>query len=50
MLKKRMISVLLGLALLASVGVSGLVADAFGLEWTESAQACNMGGSGGGSC
>ena len=50
MLKKRMISVLLGLALLASVGVSGLVADAFGLEWTESVHACSSGGSSGGEC
>ena len=49
MLKKRIISVLTGLALLAAVaGSAGIVADELGLDLTREAYACNVGGSGGG--
>ena len=49
MLKKRLIAVVAGLALLAAVaGSSGLVADAMGLAWTPETHAC--GGGGGGDC
>ncbi|MCP4361247.1 MAG: hypothetical protein GY796_24830 [Chloroflexi bacterium] len=48
MLKKRLIAVIAGLALLAAVtGSSGLVADAVGLDWTPQTHACGAGGSGG---
>lgn len=50
MLKKHIIAVVTGLALLAAVaGASGIVADALGLPATTPAFACpNPGGSGGG--
>ncbi|HMQ52464.1 MAG TPA: hypothetical protein PKD98_10250 [Anaerolineae bacterium] len=49
MLKKRIIAVLAGLALLAAVaGSSGIVGDAFGLDGTSPAYACNNGSSSGG--
>ncbi len=51
MLKKRLIAVIAGLALLVAVaGSSGLVADAVGLEWTPQTHACGGGGTGGGDC
>ncbi|MCB0163828.1 MAG: hypothetical protein KDI79_06365 [Anaerolineae bacterium] len=51
MLKKRIISVLAGLALLAAVaGSSGIVADALGLAVTAPAHACQSNGSAGGGC
>lgn len=50
MLKKRIIAVLAGLALLAAVaGSSGIVGDAFGLDGTSLAYACNNSGGSGGS-
>lgn len=51
MLKKRLISVLAGLALLATIaGTTGIVADAFGLTVTGQAHACSSAGSSGGGC
>ena len=51
MLKKRLIAVVAGLALLAAVtGSSGIMADALGLAVTPQAYACNSGGSAGGGC
>jgi hypothetical protein len=50
MLKKRLIAVLTGLALLAAVTGTGLVADSFGLPTTAPAHACQAGGSSGGGC
>lgn len=50
MLKKRMIAVLAGLALLVAVtSSSGIVADAFGVPVTPQVHACG-GGTGGGGC
>ena len=49
MLKKRIIAVVMGLALLAAVaGSSGIVADSLGLSVTSQVHACEVGGSGGG--
>jgi hypothetical protein len=49
MLKKRIINLVIALALLAAVvGGSGIVADELGFAVTGQAYAC--GGSGGGSC
>lgn len=49
MLKKRIVAVVTGLALLLAVaGVSGVAADALGLTVTAPAHACNASGSGGG--
>lgn len=51
MLKKRLIAVVAGLALLAAVaGSSGIAGDAVGLNWTPHANACNASGSSGGGC
>ena len=51
MLKKRIIAVLAGLALLAAVtGSTGIVADGLGYSVTSPAQACSSNGSGGGGC
>lgn len=51
MLKQRFLAVLTGIALLLAVaGVSGVVADSFGLAVTTTAHACSTSGSGGGGC
>ena len=51
MLKKRIVTVLVGLALLAAVaGSVGVVADEAGLSVTTPAQACSHPGSSGGGC
>lgn len=51
MLKKRIIAVVAGLALLAAAtGSSGIVADSLGLSVTAPAYACSSGGSSGGGC
>ncbi|MCB0192214.1 MAG: hypothetical protein KDJ65_09760 [Anaerolineae bacterium] len=51
MLKKRIVSVLAGLALLAAVaGSVGIVADDLGLSLTTPAHACSTPSSGGGGC
>ncbi|MCB0194427.1 MAG: hypothetical protein KDJ65_20930 [Anaerolineae bacterium] len=51
MLKKRIVAIIAGLALLAAVaGSSGIVADSIGLSVTPSAHACNNGSSTGGGC
>ncbi|MBN1220254.1 MAG: hypothetical protein JXM69_15100 [Anaerolineae bacterium] len=51
MLKKRIIAVATGLALLAVIaGASGIVADELGLAITQKAHACNISGSSGGGC
>ena len=50
MLKKRIIAFVAGLALLAAVAGSGIVADELGLSVTLPAQACSSNGSGGGGC
>lgn len=50
MLKKCLIAILAGLALLAAVAGSGVVADALGLAVTTPAHACHAGGSSGGGC
>lgn len=51
MLKKRVIGVLVGIALLtAVVGSSGIVADALGFQMTPQAYMCHSGGSAGGGC
>lgn len=51
MLRKRIIGVLAGLALLAAVvGSSGIVADSLGLAVTTPAHACQSSGTSGGGC
>lgn len=50
MLKKRIVAVLAGLALLAAVTGSGIVADSFGLSVTAPAHACSAPGGAGGGC
>jgi hypothetical protein len=51
MLKKRIIAVVAGLALLAAIaGSAGIVADEMGLAVTSSAHACVASGSSGGGC
>jgi hypothetical protein len=51
MFKKRIISILAGLALLVAVtSVSGVVADSLGFEGTVPAYACPAGGGSGGGC
>lgn len=51
MLKKRLIAVITGIALLLAVaGVSGVVADSLGLSVTAPAHACNSGSPSGGGC
>lgn len=51
MLKKRILSVITGLALLAAVaGSTGIVADSLGLAVTPHVSACNSSGSAGGGC
>jgi len=51
MLKKRILSVITGLALLAAVaGSAGIVADSLGLAVTPQVLACNSSGSAGGGC
>ncbi|HRV92629.1 MAG TPA: hypothetical protein P5526_10740 [Anaerolineae bacterium] len=51
MLKKRIIAVLTGLALLAAVaGSVGIVADEAGLSVTAPAHACSHPGNSGGGC
>jgi hypothetical protein len=51
MLKKRIIAVVVGLALLAAVvGSSGIMADELGLAGTSPAHACNSTGTSGGGC
>ena len=49
MLKKRIIAVIAGLALLAAIaGSSGILADSLGLAVTSQVHACSVSGSGGG--
>lgn len=51
MLKQRLIVVIASIALLLAVaGVSGVVADSFGLAGTTAVHACNNAGSSGGGC
>ena len=51
MLKKRLIAVIAGIALLAAVaGSSGIAADALGLQITPQAHACQEAGTSGGGC
>ncbi len=51
MLKKRIIAVVAGAALLiAVVGSSGIVADSLGLSVTSAAHACQNSSSSGGGC
>lgn len=51
MMRKRILTVLAGLALVAAVaGSSGIVADAFGLDITPQVHACNNGDHSGGGC
>lgn len=51
MLKKRLIAVITGIALLLAVaGVSGVVADSLGFSVTPAIYACPTGGSSGGGC
>lgn len=51
MLKKRLISVVAGIALLAVVaGSTGILADALGLQMTSQAHACQDPSSSGGGC
>ncbi|MCB0211832.1 MAG: hypothetical protein KDJ52_21005 [Anaerolineae bacterium] len=50
MLKKRIVAFVAGLALLAAVAGSGVVADSLGLSVTTSAHACESGGHAGGGC
>lgn len=51
MLKKRLIGVVVGIALLAAVaGSSGIAADALGLHVTAQAHACQASGTSGGGC
>ena len=51
MLRKRIITVIAGVALLmAVVGSTGIVADAFGLAVTPQTHACSGGSNGGGGC
>lgn len=51
MLKKRIIALVTGLALLLAVaGASGVVADSLGFALTAPAHACNTSGSSGGGC
>jgi len=51
MLKRRMIAVLAGLALLLAVtGSTGIVADSFGLSVTSPAHACSTPSGSGGGC
>lgn len=50
MLKKKIVAVLAGLALLAAVTGSGIVADQIGFEGTTPAHACNGSSTGGGGC
>jgi hypothetical protein len=51
MLKKRIVALITGLALLlAVVGASGIVADSAGLALTSPAYACNNSSSSGGGC
>ena len=50
MFKKRFIAVVAGLALLAAVTGTGLVADGLGVNITPAAHACTPTGTGGGGC
>lgn len=50
MLKKRIVAVLAGLALLAAVTGSGIVANSMGWAVTSQTHACSSSGTGGGSC
>jgi hypothetical protein len=51
MLKRRLIAVVVGIALtMAVAGASTVVADALGLAVTPQVQACNTGASSGGGC
>lgn len=50
MLKKRIMAVIAGLALLAAVAGSSVAADTLGLEMTPQAHACQSGSSAGGGC
>ncbi len=50
MLKQRIVKVIVGLALLAAVGGTGVVADSFGLVTISQAHACSAAGSSGGGC
>ncbi|MBN1991583.1 MAG: hypothetical protein JW953_02690 [Anaerolineae bacterium] len=51
MLKRRIIAVVAGLALLLAVaGSAGVVADAFGLAVTSQSHACTTTGASGGGC
>jgi hypothetical protein len=49
MLKKRIIAIVTGLALLAAVA-TGVAADSLGLQVTPQAHACQSSGSSGGGC
>lgn len=51
MLKKRIIALLTGIALLLAVtGASGIVADSLGLQITSQVYACTGGSGSGGDC
>ena len=48
-MKKRIVSVITGLALMVAVtGITGLIADVYGLPITATAHACESAGSSGG--
>lgn len=50
-MKKRIIAVVAGIALLlATTGISGVVADTLGYTITSPVHACNSSGSAGGGC
>jgi len=51
MLRKRIIAVIVGIALMIAVtGVSGIVADSLGLSMTPPVSACDQGAGSGGGC
>ncbi len=50
MLKKRIVAILAGLAILAAITGSGIVTDSIGLAGTSPAQACNSSSGSGGGC
>lgn len=51
MVKRRILAVMAAVVLtLAATGLTGVTADALGYSVTAQAQACNNGGSSGGSC
>jgi hypothetical protein len=51
MLKRRMMAMIVGVALLLAVAaVTGIVVDVYGLDLTSTVHACNSAGSSGGGC